>query len=80
MDWARRTAREPHAVFWPYAHVVVCLVAPRRMDEAREALAELPRIEPKLTIQSIESTTGYLTDRKTQDRYFMALRKAGLPE
>ncbi|MEE8246914.1 MAG: tetratricopeptide repeat protein, partial [Alphaproteobacteria bacterium] len=80
LDWARRATREPHAVFWPYAHVVVCLVALERIDEAREALAELLRIEPKLTIQSIESSAGYVTDRKTQERYTDALRKAGLPE
>ena len=80
LDWARRTVREPHSYFWPYAHVVVCLVQLDRMEEARQAMNELLKMRPTFSVRSHEKATSYVLDRASQNRYFAALRKAGLPE
>ncbi len=80
LDWARRTVREPHSIFWPYAHVVVCLVQLDRMEEARQAMNELLKIRPTFSVRSHDKAVSWVVDRESQDRYFGALRKAGLPE
>ena len=80
LDWARRTVREPHSVLHPYAHVVVCLVQLDRMEEARQALKDLLEVAPELSIRSFEQASAWIPDREFIDRYFRAIRKAGLPE
>jgi adenylate cyclase len=80
LDWARRTVREPHSVVWPYAHVVVCLVRLDRMEEARQAMKDLLEVAPAFSIRSLDQATAWVPDREFIDRYFKALRKAGLPE
>jgi tetratricopeptide (TPR) repeat protein len=68
---------------WPedvYGHLglTASYVLVGRMDEARVEAKEVLRINPLITLESIEKN-AYITSRKTiKERYINALRKAGL--
>ena len=80
LEWARQTVREPHSVFWPYAHIVVSLVQLERLPEAKLALTELLNVEPTLTAQTLANVSTYLQDRETLETVIKSLSEAGLPE
>ena len=70
-------------VFWPYLHLAAAHVLKGDIDEAKTALTEARRLNPKLSIKWLmawkrfcPSCTGYTY----LPAWFDALRKAGLPE
>ena len=50
-----------------------------RMEEARKEASEVLRINPKYSVSKAEKTNP-LKNPVVKNRYFDALRKAGLPE
>jgi len=61
-------------VFWPYLELAAAHAAKGDIDEAKMALAEARRLNPKLSVK-------WLTARKPiLQPAFDALRNAGLPE
>ena len=59
---------------WPYASLVAANALAGRMDDAKAALAEVRRLEPKLTMKSLIPLAPPIPN------LFDGLRKAGLPE
>jgi adenylate cyclase len=59
---------------WPYASLVAANALAGRMDDAKAALAEVRRLEPKLTMKSLIPLAPPIPN------LFDGLRKAGMPE
>ena len=59
---------------WPYASLTAAYALSGKMDEAKSALAEARRLEPKLTIKFVTLFSPPIPN------LFDGLRKAGLPE
>ena len=60
--------------FYAYADLAAAYALEGKMDEARTALAEARRLNPKLTVKWLQSGTP------NEPTLFEGLRKAGLPE
>jgi adenylate cyclase len=60
---------------WPYASLTAAYALEGKMEEARSALAEARRLEPKLTIKWLVASHA-----PNLPPLFEGLRKAGLPE
>jgi TolB-like protein/class 3 adenylate cyclase/Flp pilus assembly protein TadD len=60
---------------WPYASLTAAYALPGKMEEARSALAEARRLEPKLSIKWLVANHA-----PNLPPLFEGLRKAGLPE
>jgi adenylate cyclase len=72
-----------YKVFWPYLYLAAAHVLKGDIDEAKPALTEARRLNPKLSVESLmvwkrvcPSCRGYAY----QPPWFDVLRKAGLPE
>jgi hypothetical protein len=59
---------------WPYASLAAASALSGKMDEAKSALAEARRLEPKLTVKWITPQAPPIPN------LFEGLRKAGLSE
>ena len=62
-----------YKVFWPYLNFATAHVLKGEMDEAKKAVAEALRVNPKVNIK-------YLLELGLRAQLIDALRKAGLPE
>jgi adenylate cyclase len=62
-----------YKVFWPYLSIATAHVLKGEMDDAKTAVAEALRLNPKLSIK-------FLLERGLRAQLIDALRKAGLPE
>jgi adenylate cyclase len=60
-------------VFWPYLNIAAAHVLKGEMDDAKTAVAEALRLNPKLSIK-------FLLERGTRAQLIDALRKVGLAE
>ena len=58
---------------WPYAHIASAYALQGQMEEAKSALAEARRLNPKLTVK-------WFSSMGVPDPFVDGLRKAGLPE
>lgn len=78
IDWLTRSlSNNPH--FAPtYRFLVVCLVQSGRLDEARQFVGELTRLDPLSSIRRA-LITGF-RDQEPKRLYVDSLRQAGLPE
>ncbi len=63
-----------YKAFYPYLHMAAAHAAKGDMDEAKTALAEARRLNPKLSVKWLMGRGPYWPP------WFDALRKAGLPE
>ena len=63
-----------YKVFYPYLHLAAAHALKGDIDEAKTALAEARRLNPKLSVKYLMGRKFYL--QPSLD----ALRKAGLPE
>ena len=59
---------------WPYASLAAAYALAGKMDDAKTALAEVRRLEPKLTMKSLIPLAPPIPN------LFDGLRKAGMPE
>jgi adenylate cyclase len=62
-----------YKVFWPYLNFATAHVLKGEMDDAKRAVAEALRLNPKLSVK-------FLLERGLRAQLIDALRKAGLPE
>ena len=62
-----------------HARLAVCYAALGREEEAHAEVAEVLRLNPKFSVKKLEKTSS-IRDKAVKDRYFDALRKAGLPD
>ena len=62
-----------YKVFWPYLNFATAHVLKGEMDDAKTAVAEALRLNPKLSIK-------FLLELGLRAQLIDALRKAGLPE
>ena len=62
-----------------YATIAVAYIEAGREDEARAAVAEVIRINPKFSLLEAAKILSY-KNQADNDMYIDALRKAGLPE
>jgi tetratricopeptide (TPR) repeat protein len=60
--------------FFVYNHLAAAYALEGKMDEAKTALAEARRLNPKLTVKWVQSVAPNIP------ALFEGLRKAGLPE
>jgi adenylate cyclase len=63
-----------YKVFWPYLHLAAAHALKGDIDEAKTALAEARRRNPKLSVKYLSGLKYFLQP------WFEGLRKAGLPE
>ena len=63
-----------YKVYEPYLHLAAAHALKGDIDEAKTALAEARRLNPKLSVKYLMERKSYLQPS------FDALRKAGLPE
>jgi tetratricopeptide (TPR) repeat protein len=62
-----------YKVFWPYLNLAAAHALKGDIDEAKTALAEARRLNPKVSVKWLMGRAGY-------QPWIDALRKAGLPE
>ena len=80
VDWSEKAIRRPNCLYWAYAHRVAGLGHLGRRDEARNAISELLRIQPRFS-RSLAEQKLYFVKRPEQLRiYFEGLRSAGVPQ
>ena len=74
IEEANKAIDAGYKAFWPYLNLAAAHAAKGDFDEAKTALAEARRLNPKLSVK-------WLIGRKSITQpWFDALRKAGLPE
>ena len=79
LDWTRRALRE-RPTFGPALRFHAASLAELgRLDEAREVIARLLRLEPNLTL-SVLRDRAPIGDPRLMASFLEALRRAGLPE
>ena len=66
-------------LFGAHLDLAVCYAALGREEEAHAEVAEVLRLNPKFSVKKLEKTSS-IRDKAVKDRYFDALRKAGLPD
>jgi adenylate cyclase len=65
--------------FWPYLNLIQCYIVLNREKEAHEVVAEVIKINPKLSVKYVAKILS--REEKVPDENLLeALRKAGLPE
>ena len=75
--YRRGLEERPHAR-WLYRHLAAALAGAARMDEAREAYAQMLRVYPDLTVAKFRRAMVFSPE--VLDRMVENLRKLGLPE
>ncbi len=73
----RSLEERPHAT-WIYRHLASALVGAGRMDEAREAYAQMLRAQPGLTVSKFRQAMVF--DPASLDRMVANLKALGLPD
>jgi hypothetical protein len=71
--------RFPETGFLPLFHLTIALAHARRIDEARDAAAELLQIRPELTITVVKRMLSTISPI-TLEPVLFGFREAGLPE
>jgi adenylate cyclase len=79
VKWTSRALRERPAFAPALRFHAVCLVELGRLDEARDTVAYLLRLEPGLTTSKLRRRAPVF-DVKLMNAYLDGLRKAGLPD
>jgi hypothetical protein len=76
--------RDEPALEWPYFDLVAAYGSLGRLDEARDAIAELKQRRPNASVQLYKRLQGIAESKITIEpelqRILDGLRKAGLPE
>ena len=80
VKWGRMSARENPRYTANYRYLAAALAALGRIDEAREAAANLMELEPDLRLEVLERTRQPFRLPEMRARHMEHLRKAGLPE
>ena len=73
VDNAKQAIDGGYRWVWPYAYIASAYALEGQTDEAKSALAEARRLNPKLTVK-------WFTPFGVPDLFLEGLRKAGLPE
>jgi adenylate cyclase len=79
VKWAQRAMREKTGMTWAYRDLAVYLAHEGKLDEARNALAQLTQSLPYLTVRMVERSLTFMAP-KLLAAYVEGLRLAGLPE
>ena len=79
VELAEEALRRPETQFWGNAILTCSLVKLGRIDDAKEAAAELLRRQPDLTISKVREST-FLASSGYLEPYLDSLRQAGVPE
>ena len=79
VKWTSRALRERPAFVPALRFHAVCLAKLGRLREARDTIARLLQLEPRLTISNLRRRMP-ISDVKLMNAYLDGLRKAGLPE
>ena len=79
IEWAQRSCKVNPDHPWAYRALAASYAMLGRQEEARSALAEELRLEPDMTISKMK-LEPWEAKPDFVERYFDALRKAGLPE
>jgi hypothetical protein len=79
VKWTSRALRERPTFAPALRFHAASLVELGRLNEARDAVAHLLRLEPHLTISTLRRRAPVF-DAKLMDTFLDSLRKAGLPE
>jgi adenylate cyclase len=65
--------------FWAYLNLIQCYIALNREKEAHEVVAEVLKINPKLSVKYVAKLLSRI-EKVPDENLLEALRKAGLPE
>jgi adenylate cyclase len=76
---AREAVRARTQEFWPHAVLAVVLAELDKLEEARAAIEEMRRLNPRVSMSLFERATQS-QDAGTREKFIDGLRKAGLPE
>ena len=79
IKWTSRALRERPSFAPALRFQAVCLVELGRLSEARDTVAHLLQLEPRLTISTLRGRAP-IFDAKLMNTFLEGLRKAGLPE
>jgi adenylate cyclase len=80
VKWGKMSARENPRFTANYRYMAAALAALGRIDEAREAAANLMKLEPDFRLEVFERTRQPFRPPEMRTRHMEHLRKAGLPE
>ena len=78
IDWLRRSLSNNRHFAPTYRFLVVCLAQSGRLDEARQVVTELTRLDPLSSVR--RSLIAGIRDEEPKRLYIESLRQAGLPE
>jgi adenylate cyclase len=78
LDWLRRSLSNNRHFAPTYRFLVVCLVQSGKLDEARQVVRELTRLDPLSSVR--RSLIAGIRDEEPKRLYVESLRQAGLPE
>jgi adenylate cyclase len=79
IGWTQRAMREKGGMTWAYRDLAVFYAHAGRLEEARNAVAELTKARPGLTVAEVNQALGFI-EPGILKRYLDGLRMAGLPE
>ena len=79
VQWAQRGMREKSGMTWAYRDLAVYLALAGRIDEAKEAIAELVATRPEPDYREVGEALRFI-EPSLLKRYLDGLRIAGLPE
>ena len=79
-EWAERSRQQKPDFNLAARILVACHAQLGRLEQAQQALHELYRLEPGLTLARLRSEIQPLMDADLGERYLAALEKAGMPE
>jgi adenylate cyclase len=79
IEWTLRGMREKSGMTWAYRDLAAYYALAGRIDDARNAIAELTKTRPHLTIAKVGEALRFV-EPKVLERYLSGLRLAGLPE
>jgi adenylate cyclase len=78
IEWTQRGMRERAGMTWAYRDLASYYALAGRLEEARQAIAELVKTRPGLTVAKVAEALRFV-DAKTLARYLEGLKLAGLP-
>jgi adenylate cyclase len=77
--WSREGASSQPNAWWPHLLLASAYAQSGQLEEARAEVAEVLRVNPSFTIESLKRLLVY-KDRKETEHHIDGARKAGLPE